>query len=76
MFVNDDSGKVLNKHNQPIDLMINDIIHLESAPDGIPLLTEYRVEKKVIKIDMTGGVHYEYTINQWGGPMKQKHFIQ
>ena len=71
----DNNGDVLAKHIQPIDLNKNDMINLESAPQGKPVLTLYRVENKVIKIDMSGWVHYEYTLYLITGPHEQKYFI-
>lgn len=72
----DYNGEVIKKSSQPIDLNKNDMVNLESAPEGMPVITIYRVENKVIKIDITGWVHYEYTINHISGPQEQNFFIQ
>lgn len=68
-------GEEIKRSIQPINLNVEDTISIESAPNGKPVLTLYRVETKSIKIDMIGWVHYEYTVNKISEPQEQKFFI-
>lgn len=71
----DYKGEIIKKCYQPINLNKEDYINIESAPEGLPVLTLYRVEQKSTWIDISGWVHYKYTINHISGPHEQEFFI-
>jgi len=71
----DYSGVEIHKSPQPINLNVGDNVHIESTPEGKPVLTLYQVHTKVIKIGVYGRVEYEYLVNRLSDPQQQEFFI-
>lgn len=68
------NGELVKKIFQPVDLELNSIVEIENAPNGKPILTPYRIEKKEVKITLSG-VFYLYTVNKTGNDIEQEFFI-
>lgn len=59
-----------------IDFPLSTIIEIESSPDFKPLLTKYRLERKDIKVSLTGNIEVTYTVNKLNDPVEQKYFMK
>lgn len=59
-----------------IDFPLLTILEIETSPNCKPLLTKYRIEKKNIKVSLTGKIEVTYIVNQLNNPVEQKYFMK
>ena len=59
-----------------MDFPLSTILEIETSPNCKPLLTKYRLEKKDIKVSLTGKIEVTYIANKLNDSVEQKYFMK